>query len=102
MTLLFIADIFCVHDETVIDSVRSLLFEEISSPAALLSALSSPQGVVDVSHLPLPLGWEQRRTRDGRVFFVDHNTKQTTFAGGRLAPQNPASFAPRIQHAYSP
>eukprot|EP01060_Flectonema_neradi_P037576 TRINITY_DN7600_c0_g1_i1.p1 TRINITY_DN7600_c0_g1~~TRINITY_DN7600_c0_g1_i1.p1 ORF type:complete len:475 (+),score=97.46 TRINITY_DN7600_c0_g1_i1:1022-2446(+) len=28
---------------------------------------------------PLPHGWEVRLTDDGRVYFVDHNTKQTTW-----------------------
>ena len=28
---------------------------------------------------PLPQGWEIRLTDDGRVYFVDHNTKQTTW-----------------------
>ncbi len=25
----------------------------------------------------LPLGWEQRVTEDGRVYYVDHNAKET-------------------------
>ena len=27
----------------------------------------------------LPSGWEARNTDDGRTFFIDHNTQQTTW-----------------------
>ena len=30
---------------------------------------------------PLPSGWEMRLTNTGRVYFVDHNTKTTTWDG---------------------
>lgn len=32
--------------------------------------------------LPLPLGWEMRFTEQGVKYFVDHNTRTTTFQGG--------------------
>ena len=32
--------------------------------------------------LPLPLGWEMRFTEQGVRYFVDHNTRTTTFQGG--------------------
>ena len=28
---------------------------------------------------PLPPGWEKRRDLEGRVYYVDHNTRQTTW-----------------------
>ena len=31
--------------------------------------------------LPLPLGWEMRFTEQGVKYFVDHNTRITTFQG---------------------
>ena len=31
--------------------------------------------------LPLPLGWEARYTEQGVQYFVDHNTRTTTFQG---------------------
>lgn len=31
----------------------------------------------------LPTGWEMRLTDDGRQYFVDHNTRQTTFQDPR-------------------
>ena len=42
---------------------------------------------------PLPSGWEKRRDPEGRVYYVDHNTRQTTWQrpnGDRL--QNFASW----------
>jgi hypothetical protein len=35
---------------------------------------------------PLPPGWEQRVTNDGRTYYVDHNTRQTTWVHP-LAPR---------------
>jgi E3 ubiquitin-protein ligase NEDD4 len=32
---------------------------------------------------PLPSGWEQRETPDGRPYFVDHNTRTTTWVDPR-------------------
>ena len=34
-----------------------------------------------VEQAPLPLGWEMRYTDDGHKYFVDHNTRSTTFKG---------------------
>ena len=31
--------------------------------------------------LPLPAGWEVRHTEQGVQYFVDHNTRTTTFQG---------------------
>ncbi|KAI8608198.1 E3 ubiquitin-protein ligase hula [Chytriomyces sp. MP71] len=46
------------------------------TPAAAASA--APTG-------PLPAGWEQRMTSDGRSYFVDHNTRATTWVDPRRA-----------------
>ena len=35
------------------------------------------------SELPLPAGWEEARDFDGRVFFIDHNTRQTSWIDPR-------------------
>ena len=32
---------------------------------------------------PLPMGWEIRFTTDGLKYFVDHNTRSTTFQDPR-------------------
>ena len=33
--------------------------------------------------MPLPYGWEMRLTEDGMKYFVDHNTRTTTFQDPR-------------------
>ena len=35
---------------------------------------------------PLPEGWEMRYTSEGVRYFVDHNTKSTTFQDPRGGP----------------
>ncbi|KAH9480424.1 putative E3 ubiquitin-protein ligase hulA [Psilocybe cubensis] len=42
--------------------------------------------------IPLPLGWEERRTPEGRPYFVDHHTRTTTWTDPRRATQ-PAPVA---------
>lgn len=50
---------------------------------------SSNAGVVTVSQTtspgegPLPSGWERRTTSDGRAYFVDHNSRTTTWVDPR-------------------
>ncbi|XP_066438302.1 NEDD4-like E3 ubiquitin-protein ligase WWP2 isoform X1 [Eleutherodactylus coqui] len=46
---------------------------ESSEPQSLLSSSASP------SADGLPSGWEQRQLSNGRVYYVDHNTKTTTW-----------------------
>nr|XP_008110039.1 PREDICTED: protein WWC2 [Anolis carolinensis] len=43
--------------------------------------------------LPLPDGWEEARDYDGKVFFIDHNTKQTSWIDPRDRLTKPLSFA---------
>ncbi|PRP83203.1 ephrin type-A receptor 3 [Planoprotostelium fungivorum] len=54
---------------------------------------------------PLPPGWEERIAKTGRIYFVDHNTRSTTFKDPRtdpnlisppLANHHPESTAPHI------
>lgn len=35
------------------------------------------------AELPLPAGWEEARDYDGRVFYIDHNTRQTSWIDPR-------------------
>ncbi|KAG1809007.1 hypothetical protein EV424DRAFT_1529068 [Suillus variegatus] len=48
---------------------------------------------------PLPSGWEMRLTSTGRVYFVDHNTRTTTWDDPRL-PSNLDSNAPQYKRDY--
>ncbi|KAL2097444.1 hypothetical protein ACEWY4_006651 [Coilia grayii] len=43
--------------------------------------------------LPLPDGWEQATDYDGKVFYIDHNTKQTSWIDPRDRLTKPLSFA---------
>lgn len=52
----------------------------------------------------LPAGWEQRNTPEGRAYFVDHNTRTTTWVDPRrqqyirmYGPQNPGGNNATIQ-----
>ena len=38
-----------------------------------------------VEQTPLPPGWEMRYTEEGYKYFVDHNTRTTTFDGNKQA-----------------
>ncbi|KAJ7288274.1 hypothetical protein C8J57DRAFT_1279672 [Mycena rebaudengoi] len=40
--------------------------------------------------VPLPLGWEERRTPEGRPYFVDHQTRTTTWVDPRRTGTQPA------------
>ncbi|POY70622.1 hypothetical protein BMF94_6400 [Rhodotorula taiwanensis] len=56
-------------------------------PAAALAALT----VSDEQLGALPSGWERRATPSGRAYFVDHNTKTTTWDDPRVPSLNPES-----------
>ncbi|XP_043928509.1 protein WWC3 isoform X2 [Protopterus annectens] len=45
------------------------------------------------SELPLPPGWEEARDYDGRPFYIDHNTKQTSWIDPRDRVTKPLTFA---------
>ncbi|XP_053933416.1 E3 ubiquitin-protein ligase NEDD4 isoform X1 [Cuculus canorus] len=46
---------------------------------------------------PLPPGWEERTHTDGRVFFINHNTKKTQWEDPRL--QNVAITGPAVPYS---
>uniref|UniRef100_A0AAY4AEW2 Uncharacterized protein n=1 Tax=Denticeps clupeoides TaxID=299321 RepID=A0AAY4AEW2_9TELE len=43
--------------------------------------------------LPLPDGWEEATDYDGKVFYIDHNTRQTSWIDPRDRLTKPLSFA---------
>ncbi|XP_069495177.1 protein WWC3, partial [Ambystoma mexicanum] len=43
--------------------------------------------------LPLPPGWEEARDYDGRIFYIDHNTRQTSWIDPRDRITKPLTFA---------
>ena len=48
------------------------------------------------SSAPLPEGWEERVHTDGRIFFIDHNTRQTQWEDPRIS--NPSIAGPAIPY----
>lgn len=59
--------------------------------------LFTTDGTPTTSEAPLPAGWEMRRSNDGRVYFVDHNTRTTTWNDprtGQLVPRPSTEVAP--------
>ncbi|KAM4743572.1 E3 ubiquitin-protein ligase NEDD4-like [Anableps anableps] len=55
-------------------------------------------GSLDPNDLgPLPPGWEERVHSDGRVFYIDHNTKATQWEDPRL--QNSAITGPAVPYS---
>ncbi|XP_051955659.1 E3 ubiquitin-protein ligase NEDD4-like isoform X10 [Xyrauchen texanus] len=46
---------------------------------------------------PLPPGWEERVHADGRIFYIDHNTKKTQWEDPRL--QSPAITGPAVPYS---
>lgn len=45
------------------------------------------------NNLPLPPGWEESHDYDGKPFFIDHNTKRTTWIDPRDCSAKPHTFA---------
>ncbi|CAG8451338.1 3081_t:CDS:10 [Diversispora eburnea] len=62
-----------------------------SSAEASSSGAAAANGLAPVGHVgattagygPLPSGWEQRTTPEGRPYYVDHNTRTTTWVDPR-------------------
>ncbi|XP_015995647.2 protein WWC3 isoform X4 [Rousettus aegyptiacus] len=57
------------------------------------SVSSVPSRARESSELPLPAGWEEARDYDGRIFYIDHNTRQTSWIDPRDRITKPLTFA---------
>ncbi|XP_048191466.1 protein WWC3 isoform X1 [Perognathus longimembris pacificus] len=62
-------------------------------PAPSVPSVSPPSRTRESSELPLPAGWEEARDYDGRVFYIDHNTRQTSWIDPRDRITKPLTFA---------
>ncbi|GAA5833840.1 hypothetical protein JCM11251_005983 [Rhodosporidiobolus azoricus] len=60
-----------------------------ATPAA--ATVAAPLEVTDDQLGSLPSGWERRVNASGRAYFVDHNTKTTTWDDPRMPSLNPES-----------
>lgn len=55
-----------------------------SSSSAAASRFGAEDADVLLATGPLPSGWERRATNNGKVYFVDHNTRTTTWDDPRI------------------
>ena len=74
-----------------------------SSPASSSNVSMMATGATTAGSGELPAGWEQRHTPEGRAYFVDHNTRTTTWVDPRrqqyirMYGNNPAGNNTTIQ-----
>ncbi|XP_053436039.1 protein WWC3 isoform X2 [Nycticebus coucang] len=64
-----------------------------ASPVAAPTPPAQPARARESAELPLPAGWEEARDYDGRVFYIDHNTRQTSWIDPRDRITKPLTFA---------
>ncbi|ESK90467.1 ubiquitin-protein ligase [Moniliophthora roreri MCA 2997] len=64
-----------------------------SATASATSGGATSPGSGGYSEIPLPLGWEERRTAEGRPYFVDHTTRTTTWVDPRRNLNNQQNAA---------
>ena len=66
------------------------------SITSITSNTNHPSPVTNINNAPLPSGWEQRFDQNGRIYYIDHITKTTTWirpttrAGAAVAPLPPS------------
>ncbi|XP_069361519.1 E3 ubiquitin-protein ligase Nedd-4 isoform X4 [Maniola hyperantus] len=66
--------------------------------SSLPSAAAANAGAAEADGLgPLPEGWEERVHTDGRIFFIDHNTRTTQWEDPRLS--NPQIAGPAVPYS---
>ncbi|CAH0724146.1 unnamed protein product, partial [Brenthis ino] len=66
--------------------------------ASSLPSAAAPNAGAEADELgPLPEGWEERVHTDGRIFFIDHNTRTTQWEDPRLS--NPQIAGPAVPYS---
>ncbi|CAG5014926.1 unnamed protein product [Parnassius apollo] len=66
--------------------------------ASSLPTAAQSSSVAEADELgPLPEGWEERVHTDGRIFFIDHNTRTTQWEDPRLS--NPQIAGPAVPYS---
>lgn len=84
-------------------SSPSIAEQQNSSPASSNAVSMMATGATTAGTGELPAGWEQRHTPEGRAYFVDHNTRTTTWVDPRrqqyirMYGNNPAGNNTTIQ-----
>ena len=68
--------------------VPSIIFASLSWLPLRLDAYTLPKSnlsyIIEEDVNEFPIGWEQRETPDGRVYFVDHINRSTTYVDPRI------------------
>ncbi|TFK40037.1 hypothetical protein BDQ12DRAFT_664571 [Crucibulum laeve] len=75
----------------------SLAPSAAATPISTATSLAAANPSGPYADIPLPLGWEERRTADGRPYFVDHRTRTTIWTDPRQTAVQAA--APVVQPA---
>jgi len=77
-----------VQQQTVVYDNRSVLDPSYwfggPSQTTTTTVTSAPKPQVVLSGPPLPTGWEARADQTGKVYFIDHKTKTTTYTDPRV------------------
>ncbi|XP_076432777.1 E3 ubiquitin-protein ligase NEDD4 isoform X6 [Peromyscus maniculatus bairdii] len=84
--------------------LQACIFEEqpalpVDDPTSKVPAELKAKTPVDPSNDlgPLPPGWEERTHTDGRVFYINHNTKKTQWEDPRM--QDTATAGPAVPYS---
>lgn len=64
-----------------------------SSSVSMASSASNSNSSASINELPLPSGWEQRFDQNGRIYYVDHVNKRTTWIRPRAAAAGSSAAA---------
>lgn len=67
-----------------------------SQAQAVVASIPTTQSALNLG--ALPSGWEMRMTSSGRIYFVDHNTRTTSWDDPRLPSNDPT--APQYKRDY--
>jgi len=74
------------------------------SITSITSNTNHPSPVTNINNAPLPSGWEQRFDQNGRIYYIDHITRTTTWIrpttrdGAATAPLKPSGSICNTNH----
>jgi WW domain len=72
-------------------------------PSELKNSSKKPEfGSFEYEKGPLPSGWEKRATPEGRSYYIDHNTKTTTWVRPKRIEDTPPEYLPFFDPDFSP
>ncbi|MBZ3884490.1 NEDD4-like E3 ubiquitin-protein ligase WWP1 [Sciurus carolinensis] len=91
------------------NSGNSSAFDKLRQPDGCVESVRQQSGSANTESLPsglqneepLPEGWEIRYTREGVRYFVDHNTRTTTFKDPRNGKSSVTKGGPQIAYERS-